>query len=235
MKKKASLQCAGLSIWDGKVTAWFAHATTVCRQINLLWTRKEILQYWDTFSLRLFFFESFLIVCSDFCIVAKSHDIQITDVTENSARLRWASPEPHNAYVFDITITLAHDHSLVQKQNVTGTEHVVQGLRSGQKYLVVVTGYQKSQPKVTYAGTFSTSKYLLRKTHKLLFFHKKDLKNGEKMHAGDRESVSTNNPALAMLRCVTACLASSGPAAEPSYKILQMCFFGKCEFTLQWC
>ncbi|KAK2531993.1 Col6a3 [Columba livia] len=87
---------------------------------------------------------------------AKSHDIQITDVTENSARLRWASPEPHNAYVFDITITLAHDHSLVQKQNVTGTEHVVQGLRSGQKYLVVVTGYQKSQPKVTYAGTFST-------------------------------------------------------------------------------
>ncbi|OPJ80252.1 collagen alpha-3(VI) chain isoform B [Patagioenas fasciata monilis] len=87
---------------------------------------------------------------------AKTHDIQITDVTENSARLRWAGPEPHNAYVFDITITLAHDHSLVQKQNVTGTEHVVQGLRSGQKYLVVVTGYQKSQPKVTYAGTFST-------------------------------------------------------------------------------
>ncbi|XP_065493270.1 collagen alpha-3(VI) chain isoform X11 [Caloenas nicobarica] len=87
---------------------------------------------------------------------AKTHDIQITDVTENSARLRWVSPEPHNAYIFDITITLAHDHSLVQRQNLTGTEHVVQGLRSGQKYLVVVTGYQKSLPKVTYAGTFST-------------------------------------------------------------------------------
>ncbi|CAN0127283.1 unnamed protein product [Bubo scandiacus] len=87
---------------------------------------------------------------------AKTHDIQITDVTENSARLRWASPEPHNAYTFDITITLAHDHSLVQKQNLTGTEHVIRGLRSGQKYLVVITGYQKSQPKVTYTGTFST-------------------------------------------------------------------------------
>ncbi|XP_075286761.1 collagen alpha-3(VI) chain [Opisthocomus hoazin] len=87
---------------------------------------------------------------------AKTHDIQITDVTENSVRLRWASPEPHNAYTFDVTITLAHDHSLVQKQNLTGTEHVIQGLRSGQKYLVVITGYQKSQPKVTYAGTFST-------------------------------------------------------------------------------
>ncbi|XP_074950227.1 collagen alpha-3(VI) chain isoform X8 [Phalacrocorax aristotelis] len=87
---------------------------------------------------------------------AKTHDIQITDVTENSAKLRWASPEPHNAYTFDITITLAHDHSLVQKQNLTGTEHVIRGLRSGQKYLVVITGYQKSQPKVTYTGTFST-------------------------------------------------------------------------------
>ncbi|NXT91074.1 CO6A3 protein, partial [Anhinga rufa] len=88
---------------------------------------------------------------------AKTHDIQITDVTENSAKLRWASPEPHSAYAFDITITLAHDHSLVQKQNLTGTEYVIRGLRSGQKYLVVITGYQKSQPKVTYTGTFSTS------------------------------------------------------------------------------
>ncbi|OWK53741.1 Collagen alpha-3(VI) chain [Lonchura striata] len=85
---------------------------------------------------------------------AKTHDIQITDVTESSARLRWASPEPHST--FDVTVTLAHDHSLVQRQNLTGTEHVVRGLRSGQKYVVAVTGYQKSQPKVTYTGSFST-------------------------------------------------------------------------------
>uniref|UniRef100_A0A8C3UBZ4 Collagen alpha-3(VI) chain n=1 Tax=Catharus ustulatus TaxID=91951 RepID=A0A8C3UBZ4_CATUS len=86
--------------------------------------------------------------------LAKTHDIQITDVTESSARLRWASPEPHNT--FDVTVTLAHDHSLVQRQNLTGTEHVIRGLRSGQKYVVVITGYQKSQPKVTYTGSFST-------------------------------------------------------------------------------
>ncbi|NXG68813.1 CO6A3 protein, partial [Baryphthengus martii] len=86
----------------------------------------------------------------------KTHDLQITDVTESSARLRWASPESHNVYSFDVAVTLAHDHSLVQKQNLTGTEHVIRGLRSGQKYVVVVTGYQKSQPKVTYTGTFST-------------------------------------------------------------------------------
>jgi len=104
-------------------------------------------------------------------IAAKMNDIQITDVTENSARLRWASPAPHNAYVFDLAITLAHDHSLVLKQNVTGTERVIGGLRSGQKYLVFITGYLKSQPKVTYTGTFSTSKFLLVKyQHSLLFF-----------------------------------------------------------------
>ncbi|XP_064371465.1 collagen alpha-3(VI) chain isoform X11 [Dromaius novaehollandiae] len=87
---------------------------------------------------------------------AKTNDIQITDVTENSAKLRWVSPEPSNSYVFEITITLAHDHSLVLKQNLTGTERIIGGLRSGQKYLVVITGYQKSQPRVTYTGTFST-------------------------------------------------------------------------------
>ncbi|NXW68423.1 CO6A3 protein, partial [Hirundo rustica] len=91
-----------------------------------------------------------------FCPAAKTHDIQITDVTESSARLRWASPEPHNT--FDVTVTLAHDHSLVQRQNLTGTEHVIRGLRSGQKYVVVITGYQKSQPKVTYTGSFSTKR-----------------------------------------------------------------------------
>lgn len=102
---------------------------------------------------------------------AKMNDIQITDVTENSARLRWASPEPHSAYVFDLTITLAHDHSLVLKQNVTGTERVIGGLRSGQKYLVFITGYLKSQPKVTYTGTFSTSEFIsVKYQHSLLFF-----------------------------------------------------------------
>uniref|UniRef100_A0A8C5JUM5 Collagen alpha-3(VI) chain n=1 Tax=Junco hyemalis TaxID=40217 RepID=A0A8C5JUM5_JUNHY len=85
---------------------------------------------------------------------AKTHDIQITDVTESSARLRWASPEPHST--FDVTVTLAQDHSLVQRQNLTGTEHVIRGLRSGQKYAVVITGSQKSQHKVTYTGSFST-------------------------------------------------------------------------------
>ncbi|NWV61085.1 CO6A3 protein, partial [Malurus elegans] len=113
----------------------------------------------DPAALRHFFLEvfpsSFTAWCPlCFCPAAKTHDIQITDVTESSARLRWASSEPHNT--FDVTVTLAHDHSLVQRQNLTGNEHVIRGLRSGQKYIVVITGYQKSHSKVTYTGSFST-------------------------------------------------------------------------------
>uniref|UniRef100_A0A7M4EEQ5 Collagen alpha-3(VI) chain n=1 Tax=Crocodylus porosus TaxID=8502 RepID=A0A7M4EEQ5_CROPO len=85
----------------------------------------------------------------------------ITDITETSAKLRWGNPEPQSAYVFDITVTSAHDHSLVLKQNVTGTERVIGGLRSGQKYHVVIIGYQKSQIKLNYMATFSTSKLVL--------------------------------------------------------------------------
>uniref|UniRef100_A0A674IMM7 Collagen type VI alpha 3 chain n=1 Tax=Terrapene triunguis TaxID=2587831 RepID=A0A674IMM7_9SAUR len=83
-------------------------------------------------------------------------EIQITDITENSAKLRWVNPEPQTVDFFDISITSTQDHSLVLKLNLTSTERVIGGLRSGQKYQVAITGYHKSQVKVTYMGTFST-------------------------------------------------------------------------------
>uniref|UniRef100_A0A674IRD5 Collagen type VI alpha 3 chain n=1 Tax=Terrapene triunguis TaxID=2587831 RepID=A0A674IRD5_9SAUR len=83
-------------------------------------------------------------------------EIQITDITENSAKLRWVNPEPQTVDFFDISITSTQDHSLVLKLNLTSTERVIGGLRSGQKYQVAITGYHKSQVKVIYMGTFST-------------------------------------------------------------------------------
>nr|XP_020658029.1 collagen alpha-3(VI) chain isoform X5 [Pogona vitticeps] len=83
-------------------------------------------------------------------------EIQITNITENSVKLHWVNPEPQHAYVYDITITSAHDHSLILRLNVTGTERVIGGLGSGQKYHVVVTGYHDAQAKASYKGTFST-------------------------------------------------------------------------------
>lgn len=85
-------------------------------------------------------------------------EVQVTDITENSAKLQWVNPEPQQVYVYDITITSAHDHSIVLKLNLTGTDRVIGGLRSGQKYHVLVTGYHNAQARATYKGTFSTSK-----------------------------------------------------------------------------
>uniref|UniRef100_A0A8C3P8G7 Collagen type VI alpha 3 chain n=1 Tax=Chrysemys picta bellii TaxID=8478 RepID=A0A8C3P8G7_CHRPI len=92
-------------------------------------------------------------------------EIQITDITENSAKLRWVNPEPQTVDFFDISITSTQDHSLVLKLNLTSTERVIGGLSSGQKYQVAITGYHKSQVKVTYMGTFSTKSMPVSKAH----------------------------------------------------------------------
>nr|XP_028558924.1 collagen alpha-3(VI) chain isoform X16 [Podarcis muralis] len=96
-------------------------------------------------------------------VVKHAGEVQITDITENSAKLHWVNPEPQHVFVYDITITSAHDHSLVLKLNLTGTERVIGGLRSGQKYNVFVTGYHNAQAKATYRGTFSTKSMPLPK------------------------------------------------------------------------
>ncbi|CAI5761852.1 collagen alpha-3(VI) chain isoform X1 [Podarcis lilfordi] len=96
-------------------------------------------------------------------VVKHTGEVQITDITENSAKLHWVNPEPQHVFVYDITITSAHDHSLVLKLNLTGTERVIGGLRSGQKYNVFVTGFHNSQAKATYRGTFSTKSMPLPK------------------------------------------------------------------------
>ncbi|XP_033028193.1 collagen alpha-3(VI) chain isoform X2 [Lacerta agilis] len=96
-------------------------------------------------------------------VVKHTGEVQITDITENSAKLHWVNPEPQHVFAYDITITSAHDHSLVLKLNLTGTERVIGGLGSGQKYNVFVTGYHNAQAKATYRGTFSTKSMPLPK------------------------------------------------------------------------
>ncbi|XP_062972130.1 collagen alpha-3(VI) chain isoform X1 [Elgaria multicarinata webbii] len=89
-------------------------------------------------------------------VVKHGGGVQITDITENSAKLQWVNPEPQHVHIYEVMITSADDHSLVLKLNLTTTERVIGGLGSGQKYHVTVTGYWKAQAKVTYRGTFST-------------------------------------------------------------------------------
>ncbi|XP_058041011.1 collagen alpha-3(VI) chain isoform X13 [Ahaetulla prasina] len=89
-------------------------------------------------------------------VIKHNGEVQITDITENSAKLHWTIPEPQKVYVYHITVTSAHDHSLVVKLNLTSNERVIGGLQSGQKYHVAITGYHNAQAKATYRGTFNT-------------------------------------------------------------------------------
>lgn len=93
--------------------------------------------------------------------VKVSREVQVSEITENSARLHWERPEPPSPYFYDLTITSAHDQSLVLKQNLTVTDRVIGGLLAGQMYHVAVVCYLRSQVRATYHGSFSTSKYMI--------------------------------------------------------------------------
>lgn len=85
----------------------------------------------------------------------------MSEITENSAKLSWERPEPPNPYFYDLTVTSAHDQSLVLKQNLTVTDRIIGGLRAGHVYRVSVVCYLRSQVRAAYHGSFSTSKGIL--------------------------------------------------------------------------
>nr|XP_017531177.2 collagen alpha-3(VI) chain isoform X2 [Manis javanica] len=87
-----------------------------------------------------------------------SREVHVSEITENSARLQWEKPEPPNPYFYSLAVTLAHDQSLVLKQNLTVTDRVIGGLLAGQAYHVLVVCFLKSQVRATYQGSFSTKK-----------------------------------------------------------------------------
>uniref|UniRef100_A0A452U8R4 Collagen type VI alpha 3 chain n=1 Tax=Ursus maritimus TaxID=29073 RepID=A0A452U8R4_URSMA len=93
------------------------------------------------------------------CLPAKpSREVQVSDVTENSAKLHWERPEPPGPYFYDLTVTSAHDQSLVLRQNLSVTERAVGGLLAGHTYHVAVVCYLKSQVRAAYQASFSTKK-----------------------------------------------------------------------------
>ncbi|XP_043820468.1 collagen alpha-3(VI) chain [Dromiciops gliroides] len=90
--------------------------------------------------------------------VKTSREVQVSEITENSAKLRWVNPDQPNPYIYDLTITSMHDRSVVLKQNLSVAEQVIGGLVAGQTYHVVIVSYLKSQVKGTYEGIFTTRK-----------------------------------------------------------------------------
>ncbi|XP_044160801.1 collagen alpha-3(VI) chain isoform X3 [Bufo gargarizans] len=84
-------------------------------------------------------------------------ELLASDVTDSSVYLSWTSTDPQMPQVYELSITSLDDNTLVLKQNVTGTERLIGGLKSGQHYQVTVTGQHKNLGLITYQVTFTTS------------------------------------------------------------------------------
>lgn len=91
-------------------------------------------------------------------VVKAPREVHVSEVTENSARLHWERPEPPSPYLYNLTVTSAHDQAVVLRQNLTGTDRVIGGLVPGQTYHVTVTCSLRSQVRAVYQGSFSTKK-----------------------------------------------------------------------------
>uniref|UniRef100_E1BB91 Collagen alpha-3(VI) chain n=1 Tax=Bos taurus TaxID=9913 RepID=E1BB91_BOVIN len=91
-------------------------------------------------------------------VVKAPREIHVSEVTENSAKLHWERPEPPSPYLYNLTVTSAHDQAVVLKQNLTVTDRVIGGLLPGQTYHVTVTCSLRSQVRAIYQGSFSTKK-----------------------------------------------------------------------------
>lgn len=72
---------------------------------------------------------------------AETDDLHVFNITSNSLKLRWSSPDPKHFVYFEVTITRLNDHAMVLKTNVSGTELSVDNLQSAQSYHAVVTAH----------------------------------------------------------------------------------------------
>lgn len=84
--------------------------------------------------------------------------LHIFNVTSSSLKLRWNSPDPKLFVYFEVAVTRLHDHALVLKTNVSGTELSVDNLESSQTYhAVVVARSTDGQIISTRKGIMTTS------------------------------------------------------------------------------
>lgn len=85
-------------------------------------------------------------------------ELHVSNVTASSFRLRWRNSEPKLFVYFEVAVARLHDHSLVVKTNVSGTEIAVDNLESSQTYHAVVTAYTAEGQTVSIRKGIITTK-----------------------------------------------------------------------------
>ncbi|KAL3970221.1 piezo-type mechanosensitive ion channel component 1/2 [Sarotherodon galilaeus] len=70
-----------------------------------------------------------------------AEELHVSNVTSSSLKLHWSRPDAKLFVYFEVVVMRLHDHALVLKTNVSGTELAVDYLESAQTYHAVVTAY----------------------------------------------------------------------------------------------
>lgn len=89
-----------------------------------------------------------------------AEELHVGNVTSSSLVLRWTGPHADKQGEFHVIVTRLLDHTLVLRENLTGTELLLTGLESAQKYHVVVTTNTHGQAGAVYKGIVSTSEFV---------------------------------------------------------------------------
>ncbi|XP_029935931.1 collagen alpha-3(VI) chain isoform X3 [Myripristis murdjan] len=85
-------------------------------------------------------------------------ELHASNITSSGFKLRWSSPDPKLMVYFEVVVTRLHDHALMLKTNVSGTELSVDNLESAQVYHAVVTVYTAQGQIVTTRKGIITTK-----------------------------------------------------------------------------
>ncbi|XP_026001326.1 uncharacterized protein col6a3 isoform X2 [Astatotilapia calliptera] len=86
-----------------------------------------------------------------------AEELHVSNVTSSSLKLRWSRPDAKLFVYFEVVVVRLHDHALVLKTNVSGTELAVDNLESAQMYQAVVTAYTaEGQIVSTLKGVITT-------------------------------------------------------------------------------
>ncbi|KAF7649882.1 hypothetical protein LDENG_00134560 [Lucifuga dentata] len=84
-------------------------------------------------------------------------ELHVTNITSSSLKLRWSGPDPKLFVYFEVVVSRLHDHTMVLKTNVSGTELAIDNLESGQSYHAMVTAHTAEGHVVsTYKGIITT-------------------------------------------------------------------------------
>lgn len=90
-----------------------------------------------------------------------AEELHVSNVTSSSLKLRWSRPDAKLFVYFEVAVVRLHDHALVLKTNVSGTELAVDNLESAQMYQAAVTAYTaEGQIVSTLKGVVTTSEFI---------------------------------------------------------------------------